>query len=86
MSKMVERVAKALRAVPECREDYWTDAHWQNLAKAAVAAMRSPTEDMIDAAYESVEMDDRWLIDDGQRWAKSWAAAIDAALQGHEVG
>ena len=85
--EMVERVAKAIyegRNGPGCepwarrrapyKEPYRKDA------LAAIAAMREPNDAMRLAAYEAVEVDERWDIADDERWAKSYRAGIDAAL------
>lgn len=73
---MVERVAKALHAGSDSPTewfDYETDReYWRDQARAAIAAMREPTEAMCAAAEAT---GDHWYFDD------SWAAMIDAALK-----
>lgn len=82
MSEMVERVA---RATYEARpygdehagdliwdrlEDGWKDRH-RDMARAAIEAMREPTDAMVDAAYGR----ERTGTERG-----NWRAMIDAAL------
>lgn len=74
MSGMVERVARAIR------QDWIegngklpfkeTDICWTTQARAALAAMRHPTSQMLDAAFMH------------ERGEKAYLAAIDAALEG----
>jgi hypothetical protein len=69
MSEMVERVAQAL-ADAEYRS-YDGDANHYEMARAAIAAMREPTDDMICAAKDE---DMAWNVGD------VWRAMIDEAL------
>lgn len=82
--EMVERVGQALGAL---LEDW---AHGKvttaDLSRAAIQAMREPSDAQRLAAYEAVEWDDRWDIADDERWAKSWRAGIDAALAAPDEG
>jgi hypothetical protein len=76
MSEMAERVARAMHGnryewprpeFAEHREDY------REMARRAIAAMREPTEAMLNAA-NSEEV--------GHPWATlAWRAMIDAALK-----
>ena len=107
MSQMVERVARAILAEQLRREGNtcgkpqgWEDAHPSEradataFAKEAIAAMREPTEAMMDASRPAMrEVDDRlgfvqmrsakpisWP--DGEPPLKhAWRAMIDAALK-----
>ena len=70
MSEMIERVAEAIAA----REALMYPSHFdaKALARAAIEAMREPTEEMVSASY-------------GPRWAENeiedkWGRMIDAAL------
>lgn len=63
MSEMIDRVAKAIcRAEIGSIGPYGFDleetgqqsaAHWRSLARAAIAAMREPTQVMLDAGWDS---------------------------------
>ena len=67
---MVERVAQALRQEMETAAFNESIASFA-LARAAIAAMREPTQEMLDA----------WLKAPGAIKA-GWQAMIDAALEG----
>ena len=79
MSEMVERVAQAIfdweyrdprRAVPDI-EPHWK--LYEGAARAAIEAMRGPTEDMVRAGGD---------IDNSNRIAvETWHAMIDEALK-----
>jgi len=73
-SEMIERVARAI-----CRAEYGPgDAGWANqipAARAAIEAMREPTEGMLDKG--AVAEGDGNLA---QQALNIWAAMIDAAL------
>lgn len=76
--EMVERVARALINASVLGEDGIAD--WRRpsdydlmLARAAIAAMREPTQVMVDAPV--IVADEDW----SQR--ENWQAMIDAALQ-----
>jgi hypothetical protein len=79
MSEMVERVAKSLWA--ETRPPYlkWDEAFpvildsYRHQARAAIAAMREPTEEMLVAASREVVSEAKWR------------AMIDAALNEKEA-
>jgi len=71
MTTMIERVARAI-----CQEEVGALDYWETylpLARAAIAAMREPTERMSAAAYP------KGRILAGK---KAWQAMIDAALKG----
>ena len=81
MSEMVERVARAIRAVmtPEAHpafDDMGPTLRdlYASYARAAIEAMREPTEDMFGA----------WLVvqesSEALQWDACWRAMIDAAL------
>jgi hypothetical protein len=84
---MIERVARALHSRVDDR--LWTDPRvamlerdeWRDLARAAIEAMREPTEAMVDrfvsrALCVSVHGDGGWSA-----YAREqWQAMIDAAL------
>lgn len=87
MSGMIERVARAIALAsldPETREavdpDRWEVADsYHDLARAAIEAMREPTENMLDfgACYEDQDHD---IFDEGDISRDVWRAMIDAAL------
>lgn len=56
-------------------------AHFVEIAKAVIASLADPDDDVCEAAYEAVAMDDRWRIEDQDHWKKSWRAALVAAGQ-----
>lgn len=66
---MITMIEKVDRAIEKCGSDYWlaTDGEWKAVAKAAIEAMREPSEGMIEAMGE-----DTTLV---------WQAGIDAALK-----
>lgn len=80
MSKMVERVARAIAA--KDGYDSWSHAHkltvdhYTGLARVAIEAMREPTEGMVDAGYDFTA-DPCWRED----FVKAWQACIDEALR-----
>jgi len=72
MSDMIERVARAIAT--EHRGTHNVDKAWdyyRNEAIAAIAAMREPTKEMIDA----------WIRAPGAI-KMGWQAMVDAALEG----
>jgi len=70
MTDMIERVAKAINDAMIKHGDYKPD----ELARAAIAAMREPTEEM----YQGVcALNKRWQDSNS---AEIWQAMIDAAL------
>jgi hypothetical protein len=77
--EMVERVAAALYEVKSPREwrvtEEWVKSIWRELAGAAIAEMREPTELML------CECTDAWgePIGTGKNF---WQAMIDAAMKG----
>ena len=86
---MIERVARVIARAsalddgkePATAEDF-TDAVWEDFvpaARAILAAMREPTEPMIDAGYKTDHASGlEGRADIGPRLA--WSAMIDAAL------
>jgi hypothetical protein len=82
MSDMVERIALAMvyrRKLPDDAEINWEA--FRADARAAIEAMRVPTEDMIEAAYGAVEFNERWQIEDDTDYRKALNAMIDEALK-----
>lgn len=79
MSEMVDRVAKALMCSLHGHDDF-SNAHpamqaaYLRQARAVIAAMREPTDQMLDVAYDR----DDW--DDACSHAEAWRVMIDAAL------
>ena len=74
MSEMVERVMKAMQDVPPLPPVaggyYATD--WEGMARAAIAALREPTEGMERVAWE--------VSDDGNNWHTIAAPIINGAV------
>lgn len=54
-------------------------AHFVAVAKAVLDAMADPGDDVCEAAYNAVALDDRWHIEDQDHWKNSWNAALAAA-------
>ena len=82
MSEMVERVAMAIMRDDFEGHDFWDrqapDVQNQYLtnARAAIAAMREPTESMVVAGEDHIGGD---LIDGDSAWV--WQAMVDEALK-----
>jgi hypothetical protein len=83
-SEMVERVALAMQEAAEgpvmFSANFWPDSNrpdaaYTKLARAAIAAMREPTEAMIEASNR--EWDGRM----SHRSSGAWQAMIDEALK-----
>ena len=87
MSEMVERVARAVYEVAPIGVRLWEDApgatrdHWCRVARAAIAAMREPTEKMVMAG--GVQLLNRGEYEptaaDGAN--DIWCAMIDVELK-----
>lgn len=79
---MIEKVANAIKAVAlEAKSKGYagTDRAWEEMAKAAIEAMREPTDEMCEHAY------DNWFNElfEADTWTKergTFRAMIDAAL------
>ena len=71
MSEMVERVARAI--VAEYGPDGWDADDYRRMARAAIAAMREPTDAMIDVLNRHAQCEG--FIEEG------WRAAMDEALR-----
>ena len=72
MTDMIERVAVAINQAMLLHDDYDPDL----LARAAIAAMREPTEEMLTAGDDHTDRYDSEEDD----FLNGWRAAIDAAL------
>ncbi len=74
MSEMVERVAAAMNAhLGRHAEAGFGMAEMTDIARAAIVAMREPTQEILDACADAVPMGEgtpKWL----------WQVMIDAAL------
>lgn len=86
---MVERVASELAAkvglsfaalASEDVNGIYGKEHWRGLARAAIAAMRDPTEAMLDQGWAAFSPP---LPQIGGQYAM-WTAMIDAALGGEK--
>jgi hypothetical protein len=93
MSEMIERVARAI--FPDCWNDEWINSlgvyTWEDFevdrdrartkARAAIEAMREPTDEMLSAAGTRRPVDDEVMGPD-HPWAL-WDSMTDAALNGN---
>lgn len=75
-TEMVERVAKAIHALVVDRS---RDVSSVDLARAAIGAMRQPTEAMVHGAWFEPVMNGRHAVGYAAAY-KVWRAMIDAAL------
>lgn len=84
MSEMIERVAKAIfkdydwsfaPKAPFEEQELHLQEIFRNLAKAAIAAMREPTDAMVKAAWRRNDDNDGKEAD-----RENWQSMIDAAL------
>jgi hypothetical protein len=77
MTNMIERVAKAILA--EHTESMFDIFHARVYARAAIAAMREPTDEMVRQCMVYTQcMDTGHTRDDAEG---AWQAMIDAALE-----
>ncbi len=74
MSEMIERVAAAM---VEVDGDYTVMEHHRRRARAAIEAMREPTDEMQEAIAAVPHGD----LDQAAGGVELWRTAIDAALQ-----
>jgi hypothetical protein len=75
---MVEQIAGAIAKADDTRfED--DPERFRKLALAALKMMLRPTEDMIDAAYETVRFDEHWAVNSRRDFRKAGRAMILAA-------
>ena len=73
---MIERVARALADAERDRRPSMAEPFAETLARAALAAMREPTDAMVDAAWTS------WEDREGSKgFVGVWQAMIDEALK-----
>jgi hypothetical protein len=73
---MVEKVARAMAENAGFAWEYCAQSQWKSDARAGIAAMREPTEAMIEASNR--EWDGRM----SHRSSGAWQAMIGAALLG----
>lgn len=78
MSEVVNRVAAALTAEFEPYRVF-DEGEADRLARAAIIAMREPTDKMICAALD--DFDNRARVRPGQGYFDAWKAMIDAILK-----
>jgi hypothetical protein len=92
--EMIERVAKRCAAAagftnrsathfsetPNGNDPDEERAFWRYVARAAIEAMREPTEAMVGAAFDAVSHCDHWHIDHNGDYRRAHRAMIDAAL------
>lgn len=89
MSEMRKRVAAAIRNCGDVfplgdERSYLSDEEAEVLAKAAILAMREPTDAMQQAADAADPLN--WSLEpgeglDGVSWGKAWRAMIDEVLK-----
>lgn len=87
MSEMVKRVAKAIADPDQYIAAEFADPNheWESVARAVLAAMREPTEEMLslgDSAIPRAEADETGRRMMGREVAlEAWRAMIDEALK-----
>lgn len=79
MNEMIERIKTAMRATG-CDCEQWDDAPLTEIARAAVTAMREPTERMLEADLRASRALKAPHTLRAQQLA-CWQAAIDEALK-----
>lgn len=79
MSDMIERVARAIHSC-EAWSSFWSMDDARVLARAAIEAMREPTEGMLAAPLHEADGCDAQYQTDAD-FAAAWAAMIEAALK-----
>lgn len=72
MSEMVERVARAISKADENDGSIVTWVSYRRTARAAIEAMREPTESMMEAGEKHIR--------EGRFSSVNWKRMIDAAL------
>lgn len=83
MSEMIENVAKAIHDEVEGvtgPNDDSGGGHYMRAARAAIAAMREPTQAMLDAAIPRYQEHNRGDDPYASEMADYWTTMIDAAL------
>lgn len=95
MSEMVERVARAIAEAhyarkyhpqacgPQARVAWLVDRYWPNWtddAQAAIAAMREPTEGMLDGSWHQTGESKEMRARTHHHYRRHYQAMIDAAL------
>jgi hypothetical protein len=79
---MVERVARAIAGELETCAETYVDSRWtryEDAARAAIAAMREPTEEMVQVGME-VWWDDSDYDVGYAHFAKAWRRMVDCSL------
>lgn len=90
MNEWIDRVARAIQASRGPRET-WDHVSDQTRdlrrsdARAAIAAMREPSETMVVDGFEAMKGDWQMCRDAADDARRCWAAMIDAALQKEEA-
>lgn len=80
MTEMVERVARALAS--QRANPYGDWKPWVKFARAAIAAMREPTEAMVNAAYDSFDWGPPMVGPRDDAMPKPvWQTMIDEAMK-----
>lgn len=95
MSEMIERAAKAIckASGEEWKKGTWQGVdldrfnnHWRHKARAAIEALREPTETMLDACgpkpprWDATELSRRVREEATKMRMEDWKAMIDAAI------
>jgi len=84
VSEMVERVARAIHDMHSAGPAYELAADdWRDMARAAIEAMREPTEEMVATHDKHVLSycieEDAWITPDDAK--ANWSTMIDEALK-----
>ncbi|WP_018184696.1 hypothetical protein [Kaistia granuli] len=85
-NEMVGRAARALLIADGLEPECWPyrAEKYLKLARAAIEAMREPTERMVSEMQDTIRfISDEWFPADGVKTA--WSDGIDAALSHDEV-
>jgi hypothetical protein len=78
MNEMIEKVARALSAAEDGNEENWRS--FTPDARAAISAMREPTEAMANAGGLAINADEDVLAVTAQEARQAFTAMLDAAL------
>ena len=77
----LERMARALGAESmNCLPGEVNPKEWQEEVRAAILAIREPSEAMVEAGDEEEYLMNVESVPAGDRWRRVWQAMIDAAL------
>ena len=80
MADMVERVARAMAENAGFAWENCAQSQWRSDARAAIEAMKEPTDEMADRAYACATTDLASKDDFKSHYRDVWQSMIDAAL------